>query len=79
MLWPLHPMPWSQLHMGIGFFRHCEPLGKVPSAVVVALMCTDALDVSTYRISVVSVANWRWLPWKHSSVRGLPSTFLQSL
>ena len=31
-----HPTPKSQLHIGMGFLRHCELAGQVPTSVVVA-------------------------------------------
>lgn len=40
------PSPMSQLHMGMGFLRHCEPFGQVPTEVVVALISKSGLEPS---------------------------------
>ena len=52
----------------MGFFRHCELAGQVPTSVVVAGIWKGAREPSWYRISVVLVAKASGSCWQPASV-----------
>ena len=57
-----------ELHTGIGFIVHSEPMGNVPSLVLFARNSTRELTSQPYCTQLFSEANLRGVCWKHSSV-----------